>query len=326
MKRRTFIGASLGAIAATTACAWPQGSRLHAGAALAFGTTISLQVVHDDAAVAAQAIEDALHAAQGVDRLMSVYRPGSQVWQLNRNGRLANPDSRLLAVLAQGRQLSEWTEGAFDITVQPLWQLFSGAAARGALPADAERLQALALVDWRQVEFDAREVRLQRPGMAITLNGLAQGYAADLALAAVQAYGVRHALLDTGEFVARGRKLHHRPWVLGVRDPRDAGTLAATVQIDGCGIATSGDYATTFTADFRHHHIFDPALGDSPSELSSVTVMAPTAMLADGLSTAFMVLGSARAKALAARVPAVDLLIIDKQGREWRSAGFPAAA
>lgn len=326
MKRRTFIGASLGAIAATAACAWPRDSNLHTGAALAFGTTISLQVVHEDPAVATRAIEHALHAVQGVDRLMSVYRPGSQVWQLNRSGQLANPDPQLLAVLAQARQLSEWTDGAFDITVQPLWQLFSEAAARGTLPTDSERLQALSLVDWRQVEFDQRQVRLQQRGMAITLNGLAQGYAADLALAAVQSYGVRHALLDTGEFVARGQKLHHRPWILGVRDPRDAEALAATVQIDGCGVATSGDYATTFTADFRHHHIFDPALGDSPSELSSVTVMAPTAMLADGLSTACMVLGSERAKALAERLPAVDMLMIDKQGREWRTPTFPRQA
>ncbi|MFA9219309.1 MAG: FAD:protein FMN transferase, partial [Sphingomonadaceae bacterium] len=183
-----------------------------------------------------------------------------------------------------------------------------------------------ALVDWRLLDADAQQVRLRRPGMAITLNGLAQGYAADLALAAVQAHGIRHALLDTGEFVARGKKLHHRPWVLGVRDPRDTDALAATLQIDGCGMATSGDYATTFTPDYRHHHIFDPAEGDSPTELSSVTVMAPTAMLADGLSTAFMVTGSARARELATRLPAIDLLLIDKQGQEWRSPTFPRPA
>ena len=76
--------------------------------------------------------------------------------------------------------------------------------------------------------------------------------------------------------------------------------------------------------DYLHHHIFDPAVGDSPQELASVTVMAPTAMLADGLSTACMVLGRERAALLAASLPGVDLLAIDKQGRQWRSAGFPA--
>jgi thiamine biosynthesis lipoprotein len=326
MKRRTFITASLGAMAATAASAWPPGSRLYTGAALGFGTTIALQVVHDNADVAAAAIHAGLRAAQRVDQLMSIYRPGSQVGRLNASGVLADPDPQLLAVLAQARQLSEWSEGAFDITVQPLWQAYSQAAAAGTLPSDAERIRARALADWRQVEFDRREVRLHRPGMAITLNGLAQGYAADMALAAVQAHGVRNALLDTGEFIARGQKLHRRPWALGIRDPRDAEALAATMQIVGCGVATSGDYATTFSSDYRHHHIFDPALGDSPTELASVTVMAPTALLADGLSTAFMVMGRQRAAALAARLPAVDLLTIDKQGGEWRSATFPPSA
>ena len=326
MKRRTLIAASLGAFAAgACACAWPQHAPVHTGMALAFGTTIRIALVHADAQVARRAIADALAAAQRVDRLMSIYSPASQVYQLNRDGRLDRPAPQLLAVLAQARELSRLTDGAFDITVQPLWRAWSAAVARGTLPAPAQLRQAKALVDWRQVAFDERRVALA-PGMAITLNGLAQGYAADMALAAVQAHGVRHALLDTGEFVARGRKREYLPWTLGVRDPRDDQALAATLHVNGCGVATSGDYESMFTPDYRHHHIFDPAVGDSPQELAGVTVMAPTGMLADGLSTAFMVLGRERAALLAASLPGVDLLAIDKQGRQWRSAGFPSQA
>ena len=324
MKRRSFLSASLGAIAAGS-CAWPRHAPVHTGVALAFGTTIQIALVHADEQVARTAISDALAAAQRVDRLMSIYQPASQVYQLNRDGVLHRPDPQLLAVLAQARALSQWTDGAFDITVQPLWRTWRDAVARGALPAAEKRRQAQAKVDWRQVEFDARRVTLA-PGMAITLNGLAQGYAADMALAAVQAHGIRHALLDTGEFVARGRKRAHQPWALGVRDPRDDQALAATLFINGCGVATSGDYESVFTPDYQHHHIFDPAAGDSPQELASVTVMAPTGMLADGLSTACMVLGRERAALLAASLPGVDLLAIDKQGREWRSPGFPPEA
>lgn len=321
MKRRTFIAASFGALAAGAGA----GSRrhhqpVHTGVALAFGTTIYIALVHADEKVARAAIADALAAAQRVDRLMSIYHPGSQVYQLNQHGRLDMPDPQLLAVLAQARNLSQLTDGAFDITVQPLWRAWSDAVARDSLPTAELLLQAKALVDWRQVAFDEKQVRLA-PGMAITLNGLAQGHAADMALAAVQAHGIRHALLDTGEFVARGRK-REQPWTLGVRDPRDDQALAATLHVNGCAVATSGDYETAFTPDYRHHHIFDPAAGDSPQELASVTVMAPTAMLADGLSTAFMVLGREKAALLAASLPGVDLLAIDKQGREWRSNGF----
>jgi thiamine biosynthesis lipoprotein len=326
MKRRTFIASAVGAIAGVTGCIWPGDETLHHGAALAFGTTISISVVHADAGLAARAIEDGLRAAQQIDRLMSIYRSDSQVYQLNRNGALAHPDPRLLEVLAQAAALSGMSGGAFDVTVQPLWRLYSQAAARGGLPRDAERRRAQALVDWRQLEFDKDIVRFRKPDMALTLNGLAQGYAADQALAAVQAHGVRDALLDTGEFVARGRKPRRRPWILGIRDPRNADALAATLYAQGCSVATSGDYECTFTPDYRHHHIFDPSLGDSPDELASVTVLAPTSVLADGLSTAFMVMGWERAHALAARLPAVDLMVIDKQGRERRSAGFPSEA
>lgn len=326
MKRRTFIVSAVGALAGVAGCVLARSPTLHRGAALAFGTTISISVVHDDAELAARAIADGLHAAQQIDRLMSIYHPASQVYQLNRDGALAQPDPRLLEVLAQAAELSRISDGAFDVTVQPLWQLFSQAAARGALPGEADRRRAQSLADWRQLEFDADRVRFRRPGMALTLNGLAQGYAADRALAAVQAHGIRDALLDTGEFVARGHKPRRQPWVLGVRDPRDPEALAATLYAQGCSVATSGDYECIFTPDYRHHHIFDPALGDSPDELASVTVLAPTSLLADGLSTTFMAMGWERASALASQLPAVDLMAIDKQGRERRSAGFPADA
>ncbi|MES2075119.1 MAG: FAD:protein FMN transferase [Pseudomonadota bacterium] len=326
MRRRSFICAGVGAMAAVATIAVRSGMRRHSGAALGFGTTISVTLMHDDARQAELAIEDALSAAQSVDRLMSIYNPASQVYQLNRDGVLARPHPHLLAVLAQARELSRLSDGAFDVTVQPLWQTFNAAAQQSALPSDQQRLSAQARVDWRRLEFDSRQARLRGAGMAITLNGLAQGYAADLALAALQARGVRHALIDAGEFVARGRRRGAEPWTLGVRDPREADALAATLYIDGCGVATSGDYEAAFTPDFAHHHIFDPALGDSPTELASVTVLAPNGMLADGLSTAFMVMGRDKARAMAAQLPGVDLMTIDKQGGVWRSATFPPTA
>ena len=92
---------------------------------------------------------------------------------------------------------------------------------------------------------------------------------------------------------------------------------------DGRCVATSGDYSAYFTPDFLHHHIFDPATGESPRELASVTVLAPAAILADGLSTAFMVMGVRKAHALAATLPGVDLLTVDKSGFVSKSPGFP---
>jgi thiamine biosynthesis lipoprotein len=159
--------------------------------------------------------------------------------------------------------------------------------------------------------------------MAITLNGVAQGYAVDLALEALRSRGVQHALLDTGEFGSVGSKPHGQPWVLGVAHPRQHDVMSALLKMDGRKVATSGDYEAFFSPDFVHHHIFDPATGESPLELASVTVVAPTGILADGLSTAFMVMGAAKSLALAARWPDVDVMLIHKNGYIRKSSRFP---
>ncbi len=325
MLRRNFLAASLGSVTAAVGPAHA-GARLFTGATLAFGTTVTVALVHADERLAAAAIADALGQATMVDRLMSIYHPASQVFRLNRDGVLAQPHAHLLAVLHQAAELSALTRGAFDITVQPLWQAFRAAADAQTLPSRQQREEAAAPVGWSRVDVGADGVRLRKVGAAITLNGLAQGYAADLAMAAVRAHGIDNALLDTGEFAAHGSNGERRPWSLGVIDPRDDGALAAVLRVDGRCVATSGDYASTFTADFIHHHIFDPATGMSPRELASVTVLAPSALLADGLSTAFMVMGARKAHALAARLPGVDLMTINKRGVIWKSPAFPATA
>lgn len=324
MQRRTLIAAGtlgLGAFIGLPGIA-QAGTRLHRGAALAFGTTVTVALRHADAGVARRAIAEALAVVGQIHRLMSIYDPASEVFRLNRDGVLRRPDARLLEVLRHARSLSRLTQGAFDITVQPLWQAGRKAAERGGLPSREERERARALTGWQDVEANVERAVLRRPGMRITLNGLAQGYAADLALRAVRRHGVAHALLDTGEFAPAGQA-GEPPWMLGVLDPRAADGLAAAFAADGRCVATSGDYQAAFTADFGHHHIVDPSTGQSPPELASVTVLAPTALEADGLSTAFMVMGARRAHALAARLPGVDLLTIDKRGHAWRSHGFP---
>lgn len=327
MLRRAFIAATFGSIAGAgvpAGATWQGRGQLHTGAALAFGTTVTVSVVHDDRRQAELAIGEALEAVRKVDALMSLQRESSQVFRLNRDGYFERPDPHLLAVLAHARGLSRLTRGAFDITVQPLWRSFQQAAQGGFLPPPDIRQQAMECLGWTRVHTSEEEIRFSMPGMAITLNGLAQGYAADLALAALRARGIRHALLNTGEFIGSGRRNSMRPWLLGVPDPRDEGRMAATLPVEGRSVATSGDYQSTFTPDFVHHHILDPATGDSPQELASVTVLAPTGIGADGLSTAFMVMGARKAHALAARLPGVDLMTINKRGIVWKSPRFPS--
>lgn len=341
MRHRKFTSASVGFGAAAIAVGWkiidnhaapgtvlrsgpsPLGQCLYRGVDLAFDTSISVQLLHDDEKQANLAIEDAFAAAKKIDFLMSVYRHSSQVFTLNAIGNLDHPDPHLVAVLKIARDLTALTQGAFDVTVQPLWIAYKNAHSRGDLPTDAERESARTLVDSRQLVFDERSVQLLRPGMAITLNGIAQGYTTDLALAAIRARGIRHALLDMGECGAVGARDEDRPWMLGIQDPRKSELLARTLRMDSRSVATSGDYETGFNADFSQHHIFDPHTGSSPLELASATVVAPTAVLADGLSTAMMVMGATRAIKLASTLENVDVMLTGKAGERWESPDFP---
>ena len=325
MARRTFIAASLGTVAVVASAPASAGrfAGFYSASALAFGTTIWISLFHPDRHVAQLAVEDAFREVHRIDRVLSVDRPSSQVARLNRDGMLARPDPHLLAVLEQACALSALSGGAFDMTVQPLLQAWRGAST--GRPLQSERLKAGARVGWERVRFDPDCVCFRRPGMQLSLDGLVQGYAADLALAALRARGIADALVDTGAFTCTQGKPGRRPWTVGLADPRQAGMLAATMRLDGRSAATVGDHENTFTSDFIHHHIVDPASGESPRELASVTALAPSGILADGLSTAFLVMGARKAHALAAGMPGVDLMTINKRGVVWKSPGFPSA-
>lgn len=316
MKRRTLLKAALGSAVAGSAL-WltrPAGLQEFVAADLAFGTTISIKLLHTDEEQARAALSAAVNAVREVDQLMSLYRPSSQLSQLNRDGELHQADPRLLYVLQQAQALSRLSGGAFDVTVQPLWQAANG---------ERNLKEALRQVGWQRLSLQQSHITLGAPGMGVTLNGLAQGYGADLALAALKAHGIQHALLDTGEFATLGQGADHQPWNLAIRDPRHADALAQVLAADGRFMASSGDYATTFSKDFRQHHIFDPSTGHSPLELASVSVLAPTGVLADGLSTAMMVMGPQRSLQCAQDLPGVDVLCISKSGQRFASVGFP---
>ena len=328
MNRRKLIFASLG-LGALAVAGGLRSGRTHkleryALDGRAFGAAVSLVVLDADKSRAQAALDAAMAEVQAVDALMSLYRDDSQLTALNKTGRLSEPDPRVLEVLRHAQTVSAQTGGAFDVTVQPLWNVFADAQAHGGLPTPEALQEARALVNWRDLEVGSDGARLRRPGMGVTLNGVAQGYAADRALIAVRRLGVEHALMLAGAYVSLGDNERGESWTLGVQHPRDPEALAAKLALDGRALSTSGDYETFFTPDFLHHHIFDPATGDSPTELASASVLAPTGMEADSLSTSCMVLGPERSLKLAASLPGIDALLIGKDGRRWRTPGLPS--
>jgi thiamine biosynthesis lipoprotein len=284
---------------------------------LGFGTTLSLRVAHREAAVAEQALDAVVATIRHVEAQMSLFDPRSAVSRLNREGVLYDPHPDLVKVLRLAQNVSARSHGAFDVTVQPLWQVFERAQRQAGLPSQAAVLQARARVGWQGLEVAPHRIRFLQPGMAITLNGIAQGYAADLVRSQLQACGIEHALINTGEWAALGQPDARQGWALGIANPRDERRLIASLQMDGRSIATSADNQTSFSHDFRNHHIFDPRTGYSPPELASVTVAATSCALADALTKVMFVAGMQQALTLAQQWQ-VDVLLVDKAG-QWRA-------
>lgn len=314
-RRRLFALAAGTCGAWMTNCSRQSGVRKFSQSLKALGATVTMTVLHADEDVANAALDAAFAELERIESVMSLYRPESQISRLNRDGVLEMPDASLVEVLRFAAGVAEKSSGAFDVTVQPLWKL------KGAKP-DATTL---ALVDWRKVELRENRIKLA-PGMAITLNGIAQGFAADAAMRVMRAHGMEHALIDAGEFSAHGMNAENAPWRIGIQHPRQRDAFAALTPLENRCLATSGDYETAFSDDFSRHHILNPHTGDSPGELASVSVLAPTAMSADALSTALFVLGAKRGMEFLRHYPDTDALLILKDGRHLATAGFTLAA
>jgi thiamine biosynthesis lipoprotein len=175
------------------------------------------------------------------------------------------------------------------------------------------------------LDVSRKRIRLAERGMAITLNGIAQGFAADRALSAFDTHGVTCALVNAGEVGCRGRKVTGEQWTAGIQHPRQKDAYLALASLDGRCLATSGDYATTFTPDFVNNHIFDPATGRSPEIFSSVTILAPTAMDADALTKVVFIRGLEQGLKVMESVPHAEGLFVRKDGSAVETKGFPKA-
>lgn len=332
--RRQILFAST-ALGATASMGLLQGCQLDANdvglhavrrSSRALGADVSMVALHESRAAAVRALDAAFAELALVEDLMSLYRPDSQLSRLNRTGMLEHPHPYLLSVLERAQQLALRTGGAFDVTVQPLWRLYADAHDRGRLPDDAAVQAARARVNFRDLQLASSRVQLHGEGRAVTLNGIAQGFAADRALAALREHGVRHALVNAGELGACGHNETGQAWRAGIQHPRRSDGYVSLARLDGRCIATSGDYATAFSPDLSYNHIFDPATGRSPQVFSSVTVVAACGMDADALSTAIFVLGLVKGLQLIESWPRADALFVLKDGRVLATRGFPAEA
>lgn len=275
---------------------------------IALGANVSITLHHEDEVAAHRAIADCLAEVSRLEAIFSLHRPDSAIVRLNTAGELTEAPADLRTLLSLALSIADRSGGAFDPTVQPLWRLyarhFESPWAEPEGPGAALVEETLSRVGWRHVDLNGAGVRFDRPNMAITLNGIAQGYITDKVGEVLRRNGFEHVLVDMGEQLALGPKMDGSAWQVGIAAPRVDNALQARQDVatqfplSRGAIATSGTLGTTFDPARRVSHILDARTGRPAITVTSVSVLAPSAALADGLSTALAILPASQAPLL----------------------------
>lgn len=285
------------------------------------GAMSSMTLWHTDPTVARRAINLMLVEVDRLENVFSLYRGKSEIRRLNLDGHLARPSRDMVTVLDHSRQIAEASGGAFDPTIQTLWQFYAsrGVSASGMLlPQDlARRDAAVALIDYAAISATSREIRFDKPGLAISLNGIAQGYITDRITEILGNEGFENAVIELGETRALGATPNGDPFAIGVVNPLAPGFIAQDVALRNAALSVSGGYGMQLDRAGTHH-IFDPATGQSANRLTQVAVTSPKAVWADALSTAIYVAGEGAAPGLLAGYPKSGAIL-------WRNDGSTVA-
>jgi len=257
----------------------------------ALGAPTTLVLNHENPTEAKRLLRGVVAEVARLEGIFSLFRPGSALNELNRAGALAAPPSEMVEVLELCRTFHRLGDGCFDPTIQPLWLLharhFSVEDADPAGPSAVELKKALSLVGFERVHFDANRVALGQRGMALTLNGIAQGYITDRIVALLRDAGVTSSLVDMGENRAIGANAQGAPWRVGLAQSEDAAYPDTVLEITNRAVATSAGAGFQFDPAGHFRHILDPRTGLSARRYSRVSVVAEDAATADALSTAF---------------------------------------
>jgi len=311
--------------------AQPAGHEAHivARSGLAMGSELTLMAWTADEDPANRAFDAVFAEFNRLDRLLSVWKKDSDILRLNAAaGDHPVPVSKdTIDALVTARQVSEWTDGKFDVTFGALSDIWKFDQDQDdTVPSQAAIAARLPLIDYRKLVIDVPggTAFLQKKGMRAHLGGIGKGFAVDHAVALLKAAGLSDFSIQAGGDLYVAGHRGDRPWRLGIADPRAAdGAIFARVDLTDSTFSTSGDYERFFIKDgVRYHHILDPATGQ-PARLSrSVTIVAKQAVLADGLSTGVFLLGPDRGMTLIERLPDVEGVIVGADNQVRVSSGL----
>jgi thiamine biosynthesis lipoprotein len=253
-----------------------------------------------------------------VERMVSLFDKESELSRLNRDGDMTASEE-FFDLLVKSKTFYEMTDGAFDVTVAPVAELWKKAIHKEELPKEEELRGLLGLVGFDYVFLNGknRNVKLLKRGAKIDLGSIAKGYAVDRAVARLREARISSAVVNAGGDLYCLGESRQGLWRVGIRDPRVAKRLIEKMTLKNKGVATSGDYEQFFIFENkRYSHIIDPGTGyPAESGIVSATVVAPDVLTADALATSFVVLGQDRSEAILKQMKNVGAALVGDDGK-----------
>ncbi len=291
------------------------------------GTRVSVDLWHENEERGRELVQTVLAEYRRIDERMSTYKDDSELTRVNRDAAtMPVPVSdELFELLQRALQLSDASEGAFDITYESVGYLYDFRLAERPSADDIERR--LAAINHEHVQLDpaARTVSFAQPGVRVNLGGIAKGYAVERGATLLRAAGVEYAMLNAGGDTRVVGDRRGQPWIIGIRHPRVADAVVTRLPLEDEAISTSGDYERFFEeGGRRYHHILNPSTGEPTQGILSVTVIGPDATLTDGLSTAVFVMGARRGLALIDATEGYEAIVVAADGQLSYSTGLTA--
>ena len=258
-----------------------------------------------------------------IEKIANKFDPLAEVSQLNTKGQIkASKD--LINLVKESIRIYNLSNGAFDITINPLADLWKNKIKKArnpqkevTLPSPREIEDKLALVGSDKILIDENNsvIRFTQPGVTIDLGGIAKGYAVDMAVKRLKEFGVNSALINAGGNIYCLGKKNNRPWHIGIQHPRNPDKIYFYLDLENQAVATSGDYQQFFVSKGRRYsHIIDPRNGyPVENKILSATIIANNATIADGLSTTVFVLGKEKGVELLKKMrDNIDFRIIEQ--------------
>lgn len=291
---------------------------------LLMGTIVNLTVVGGSESEARQVVNRCLNRMADLEAVFSRFNPDSALSKLNNEGCLINPPGELVEVLYTAESISLVTDGAYDVTVKPLYDVYRGSSMEGELPPNEAVAAAQHLVDHSRLQISETVISFGVSGMAVTLDSIAKGYIIDRGVSILKDNGYTNVLVEAGgDLMASGTDGVDDNWQIGVMSPRNGSSkLYGKFGVVDRAVASSGDYFQYFSPDMKNHHIIDPRTGYSSPDLSGATVFAPNCMEADGFSTALMVISPNEGIELIESQPGFEAVLFTKDLQALRTSGL----